>query len=66
MLLLANNEAWPGFPTSVQMLRDGANSLEAMVAGIGKVEAEVKVQCYAVHMMEAMRRLRAGFERIED
>ncbi|MBD9373971.1 N(4)-(beta-N-acetylglucosaminyl)-L-asparaginase [Rhizobium sp. ARZ01] len=44
MLLLANNEAWPGFPTSVQMLRDGANSLDAMVAGIGKVEAEVKVR----------------------
>lgn len=44
MLLLANSEAWPGFPTSVQMLRDGANSLDAMVAGIGKVEAEVKVR----------------------
>ncbi|MBB3543160.1 N(4)-(beta-N-acetylglucosaminyl)-L-asparaginase [Rhizobium sp. BK399] len=44
MLLLANKEAWPGFPTSVEMLRDGANSLDAMVAGIGKVESEVKVR----------------------
>ncbi|MDP9807959.1 L-asparaginase [Rhizobium tibeticum] len=44
MLLLANNEAWPGFPTSVEMLRDGAISLDAMVAGISKVESEVKVR----------------------
>jgi L-asparaginase len=44
MLLLANKEAWPGFPTSVQMLRDGAISLDAMVAGISKVESEVKVR----------------------
>ncbi len=44
MLLLANKEAWPGFPTSVEMLRDGAISLDAMVAGIGKVESEVKVR----------------------
>ncbi|EPE94632.1 N(4)-(beta-N-acetylglucosaminyl)-L-asparaginase [Rhizobium grahamii] len=44
MLLLANKEAWPGFPTSVEMLREGAVSLDAMVAGIGKVESEVKVR----------------------
>lgn len=44
MLLLANSEAWPGFPTSVRMLRDGATSLDAMVAGIGMVESEVKVR----------------------
>ncbi|TCM81554.1 N(4)-(beta-N-acetylglucosaminyl)-L-asparaginase [Rhizobium sp. BK068] len=44
MLLLANKEAWPGFPTSVEMLRDGAISLDAMVAGISKVESEVKVR----------------------
>jgi len=44
MLLLANKEAWPGFPTSVEMLRDGASSLDAMVAGISKVESEVKVR----------------------
>ncbi|MEK1895056.1 MAG: isoaspartyl peptidase/L-asparaginase [Rhizobium sp.] len=44
MLLLANKEAWPGFPTSVEMLRDGAISLDAMVAGISRVESEVKVR----------------------
>jgi L-asparaginase len=44
MLLLANKEAWPGFPTSVEMLRDGAITLDAMVAGISKVESEVKVR----------------------
>ncbi|MBB3390486.1 L-asparaginase [Rhizobium sp. BK275] len=44
MLLLANKEAWPGFPTTVQMLRDGAVSLDAMVAGISKVESEVQVR----------------------
>ena len=44
MLLLANKEAWPGFPTTVQMLREGAISLDAMVAGISKVESEVKVR----------------------
>ncbi len=44
MLLLANKEAWPGFPTTVQMLRDGAISLDAMVAGISKVESEVQVR----------------------
>jgi len=44
MLLLANAEAWPGFPTSVEMLRAGTDSLTAMVAGISKVEAEPKVR----------------------
>ncbi|MBB3589749.1 L-asparaginase [Rhizobium sp. BK529] len=44
MLLLANKEAWPGFPTTVQMLREGAISLDAMVAGISKVESEVQVR----------------------
>ena len=44
MLLLANKEAWPGFPTTVQMLRDGIISLDAMVAGISKVESEVQVR----------------------
>ena len=27
MLLVANAEAWPGFPLSVEMLRSGADSL---------------------------------------
>ncbi|HEY4202054.1 MAG TPA: isoaspartyl peptidase/L-asparaginase [Devosiaceae bacterium] len=44
MLLVANNEAWPGFPQTIAMLRDGADSLTAMVAGIGLVESEVKVR----------------------
>lgn len=44
MLLIANAEAWPGFPTSVEMLKAGADSLTAMVAGISKVEAEPKVR----------------------
>lgn len=44
MLLLANKEAWPGFATTVQMLREGAISLDAMVAGISKVESEVQVR----------------------
>ncbi|MDQ6434082.1 isoaspartyl peptidase/L-asparaginase [Mesorhizobium sp. LHD-90] len=44
MLLLANAEAWPGFPLAVDMLKAGADSLDAMVAGIGRVEAEPKVR----------------------
>ncbi|OWW05419.1 asparaginase [Rhizobium sp. R72] len=44
MLLLANKEAWPGFLTSVEMLRDGTISLDAMVAGISKVESDVRVR----------------------
>ena len=44
MLLLANAEAWPGFPVAVDMLKAGADGLSAMVAGIGCVEAEPKVR----------------------
>jgi L-asparaginase len=44
MLLIANAEAWPGFSTSVELLRTGTPSLEAMVAGISKVEAEPLVR----------------------
>ena len=44
MLLIANAEAWPGFETTVEMLRAGADSLTAMVAGISRVEAEPKVR----------------------
>jgi N4-(beta-N-acetylglucosaminyl)-L-asparaginase len=44
MLLIANAEAWPGFPLSVEMLRYGTDSLTAMVAGIGRVEAEPRVR----------------------
>ncbi|WP_210526722.1 isoaspartyl peptidase/L-asparaginase [Rubellimicrobium arenae] len=44
MLLIANAEGWPGIPTTVDLLRSGADSLAAMVAGIGEVEAETKVR----------------------
>jgi L-asparaginase len=44
MLLIANGEAWPGFQTTVDMLREGSDSLAAMVAGIGKVEADARVR----------------------
>lgn len=44
MLFIANAEGWPGVPTTVEMLKSGADSLTAMVAGISKVEAETKVR----------------------
>lgn len=44
MLLLANAEAWPGFSTTVDRLRAGQGSLDAMVEGIGLVEREEKVR----------------------
>ncbi len=43
-MLLANAEAWPGFETSVEQLKHGGPAIEAMVAGIGKVEREAKVR----------------------
>lgn len=43
-LLLANAEAWPGFDTTVDLLRQGGAGIAAMVAGIGKVEREAKVR----------------------
>ena len=44
MLLVANAEAWPGFQTTVDMLRSGSDSLDALVAGIGRVEADARVR----------------------
>lgn len=44
MILLANSEAWPGFPDSVAMLKDDAPGLDAMIAGITKVERETTVR----------------------
>ncbi|GHD69336.1 N(4)-(beta-N-acetylglucosaminyl)-L-asparaginase [Jeongeupia chitinilytica] len=44
MILLANSEAWPGFADSVALLKQGAHGLDAMVAGIGKVERETSVR----------------------
>jgi N4-(beta-N-acetylglucosaminyl)-L-asparaginase len=44
MLLVANQEAWPGFQTTVDLLKSGSDSLSAMVAGIGLVEADARVR----------------------
>lgn len=44
MILLANSEAWPGFPDSVAMLKEQAAGLDAMIAGITKVERETTVR----------------------
>ena len=44
MLLVANAEAWPGFQTTVDMLKSGSDSLAAMVTGIGLVEADARVR----------------------
>ena len=43
-MLLANAEAWPGFDTTVELLKQGGGGIDAMVAGIGKVEREAKVR----------------------
>lgn len=43
-MLLANAEAWPGFDTTVAQLQSAAAGLDAMVAGIAKVEREAKVR----------------------
>jgi len=44
MLLVANAEAWPGFKTTVEQLKAGADPLTAMVEGISLVEREPKVR----------------------
>src|ERR1700753_3972568 len=44
MLLVANAEAWPGFPLSVEMLRAGEEPLTAMVDGISRVEADPRTR----------------------
>ncbi|MBP1202673.1 L-asparaginase [Duganella sp. 1411] len=43
-MLLANAEAWPGFDTTVDLLKQGGAGIDAMVEGIGKVEREAKVR----------------------
>jgi L-asparaginase len=43
-LLLANAEAWPGFDTTVALLKEGSGGIDAMVAGISLVEREAKVR----------------------
>ncbi|QMV04243.1 asparaginase [Devosia sp. D6-9] len=44
MLLLANSEAYPGFQTSIDLLKKGEHGLDAMVAGIAHVERDVRVR----------------------
>jgi len=44
MLLLANVEAYPGFETSVDLLKQGRHGLDAMIAGISLVEKDVRVR----------------------
>jgi L-asparaginase len=43
-MLLANAEAWPGFDTTVELLKQGGAAIDAMVSGIGKVEREARVR----------------------
>jgi L-asparaginase len=43
-MLLANAEAWPGFETTVDLLKQGDAGVDAMVAGIARVEREAKVR----------------------
>jgi N4-(beta-N-acetylglucosaminyl)-L-asparaginase len=43
-MLLANAEAWPGFDTTVDLLKEGGAAIPAMVSGIAKVEHEARVR----------------------
>lgn len=43
-MLLANAEAWPGFDTTVELLKQGGAGIDAMIDGIAKVEREAKVR----------------------
>lgn len=43
-MLLANAEAWPGFDTTVELLKQGGASIDAMVGGIARVEREARVR----------------------
>ncbi|SEN78492.1 L-asparaginase [Duganella sp. CF517] len=43
-MLLANAEAWPGFDTTVDLLKQGGAGIDAMIAGIAKVEREARVR----------------------
>ena len=42
MILLANSEAWPGFRQTVELLKNNAYGMDAMVAGISEVEREAE------------------------
>jgi L-asparaginase len=43
-MLLANAEAWPGFDTTVELLKNEGPAIDAMVSGIARVEREAKVR----------------------
>ena len=43
-MLLANAEAWPGFDATVDLLKQDGAGIDAMIAGIAKVEREAKVR----------------------
>jgi N4-(beta-N-acetylglucosaminyl)-L-asparaginase len=43
-MLLANAEAWPGFETTVDRLKQGGAGIPAIIEGIAKVEREAKVR----------------------
>ena len=43
-MLLANAEGWPGVKTTVDLLSQGGAGIDAMVAGIARVEREAKVR----------------------
>jgi N4-(beta-N-acetylglucosaminyl)-L-asparaginase len=43
-MLLANAEAWPGFDTTVELLKQGGAGIASMVSGVAKVEREAKVR----------------------
>lgn len=43
-MLLANAEAWPGFETTVGLLKQDDAGLDAMVAGVARVEREARVR----------------------
>lgn len=44
MILVANSEAWPGFSRSTDLLKQGAQAIDALVAGVSEVEREAKVR----------------------
>lgn len=44
MILVANSEAWPGFAKSAELLLNGTDGVDALVAGVSEVEKEAKVR----------------------
>lgn len=44
MILVANSEGWPGIAHAADLLKDATPGIDALVAGIGRVEREAKVR----------------------